>query len=355
MDAPVALIDVLKWQGAGCAAMGSPFSGALLDHAAAALNDQPSLSAVFAPWRDLSRRALFAEAVALRWLGALHDLALEDPGGGLAAAYPGAGRAGDADRAWPIILEIMETDAARIAEFMRHEPQTNEVRRSAVLLPGFLTVAAETGLPLRVFELGASAGLNQLWDQRRYRLGEIDEWGPPDARVALDIEWRGEPPPLEAKVRVEGRAACDRKPVDLTDPVQRRRLKAYIWPDQTDRLERLGAAIAETLAAGITVETQDAVVWARREARPRPGVALVVFHSVFFGYMPAESQAALVQTLADAGTRADRDAPLAWLRMEPPADNPAMMELRLTLWPGGEDRRLAIAHPHGAWIEWLNL
>ena len=33
---------------------------------------------------------------------------------------------------------------------MAHEPQTNEVRRSACLLPGFLTIAAETGLPLRL-------------------------------------------------------------------------------------------------------------------------------------------------------------------------------------------------------------
>ena len=353
MTAPAALIDALKWQGAGCVAMGSAFSGALLDHAAAALNDQPALRAVFAPWRDLSRAELFAEAVALRWLGALHDLALEDPPGALAATYPGAGRPGDADQAWPLILGIMETDAARIAAFMGHEPQTNEVRRSAVLLPGFLTIAADTGLPMRVLELGASAGLNQLWDQRRYRLRETGEWGPATARLALDIEWRGEPPPLEATVRVEARAACDRKPVDLTDPVQRRRLKAYVWPDQTDRLERLEAAIAETLAAGIVVDAQDAVVWTRHKARPCPGVATVVFHSVFFGYMPAESQAALVQALADAGARATPEAPLAWLRMEPPADNPATMELRLTLWPGGEDRRLAVAHPHGAWIEWL--
>jgi hypothetical protein len=170
--------------------------------------------------------------------------------------------------------------------------------------------------------------------------------------LSLEIEWRGGLPPLDAAVRVVSRAACDRKPVDLADPVQRRRLKAYIWADQTDRMERLEAAIAETMAAGIAVEAEDAVVWARREARPRAGLATVVFHSVFFQYMPAESQAALVEALAQAGAGASPDAPLAWLRMEPPADNPAKMELRVTLWPGGEDRLLAGAHPHGAWVEW---
>ncbi len=37
--------------------------------------------------------------------------------------------------------------------------QTNEVQRSAVLVPGFLRVAARTGLPLRIREIGSSAGL----------------------------------------------------------------------------------------------------------------------------------------------------------------------------------------------------
>jgi hypothetical protein len=347
-----ALVDVLRFQAAACAVMGSPFSGALLERAAA-LPDQPTFQAAFAPWKDCGRREVFDDAVPLRWLGALHDLALERPKGALAAAYPASGRPGDADQAWPRVLEAMDLEARRIAAFMRHEPQTNEVQRSAVLLPAFLAVAAQTGMPLRILELGASAGLNQLWDQRRYRLGEIGEWGPADAPLRLDIDWRGERPSLEANLRVAERAACDRKPVDLADPVQRRRLRAYVWPDQAERLQRLDAAVAQTLAAGISVEAQDAVVWARREAHPATGVATVVFHSVFFQYMPADSQAALVAVLAEAGAGASAAAPLAWLRMEPASDNPATMELRLSSWPGGEDRRLATAHPHGAWSEWM--
>jgi hypothetical protein len=344
-----ALIDVLKWQGAACTAMGSPFSGDLLERASAALAEQPTFQAIFAPWQGQDRRQLFHDAVALRWLGALHEIALEQPDGALAAAY--AGR--DPATAWPVIEGLMRDQEARIADFMSHEPQTNEVRRSAVLLPGFLAIAAETGLPMRVLELGASAGLNQLWDQRRYDLGAAGAWGPADAAVRLDIDWRGPPPPLEAPVQVAARAACDRKPVDIADPLQRRRLTAYVWPDQAERLERLEAAMAQTLAAGITVEAADAVAWAKREAEPKRGLATVVFHSVFITYMPAERQAALAANMAAAGTRASNYAPLAWLRMEPGADNPAVMELRLTLWPAGADRLLATAHPHGAWIEWL--
>jgi hypothetical protein len=347
-----ALIAVLNWQAKGCRGMEAPFSAALLERAALALPASPALQVAFAPFAELGQRALFEQAVALRWLAALHDLALERPSGDLAAAYPGPGRPGDAGAAWPHVLHAMTTEAARFAAFMEHEPQTNEVRRSAVLLGGFLTIAQETGLPLRLIELGASAGLNQLWDQRRYRLGRTAAWGPADARLTLETDWRGSAPPLAA-ARVHSRAACDRKPIALSDPAQRRRLTAYVWADQADRLARLQAAIEETLAAGIGVQACDAVVFAKRRARPEPGVATVVFHSVFLQYMPVASQQALATILADAGAKAEPDAPFAWLRMEPAADSLASMELRLTLWPDGRERLLATAHPHGAWVEWI--
>ncbi|MGI9169518.1 MAG: DUF2332 family protein, partial [Caulobacteraceae bacterium] len=76
------------------------------------------------------------------------------------------------------------------------------------------------------------------------------------------------------------------------------------------------------------------------------------FHSVFWQYMPAESQTALRSTLQDFGARATSAAPFAWLRTEPAPENLAGMETRLTLWPGGEERVLASVHPHGAWVEW---
>jgi hypothetical protein len=41
--------------------------------------------------------------------------------------------------------------------------------------------------------------------------------------------------------------------------------------------------------------------------------------------------------------------------MEPDPDNlSGPMDVRLTLWPGGEERLLARAHPHGAAVTWLD-
>ena len=100
----------------------------------------------------------------------------------------------------------------------------------------------------------------------------------------------GAAPPLAAKIEVIERSACDRKPVDLGDAEARQRLRAYVWADQRDRLARLDAAIAVARATGTTVAAADAVDWTRRNVEPRDGAATVLFHSVFWQYMPAESQ-----------------------------------------------------------------
>ena len=330
-----------------CASFGSRFYAALAGRIA---GDLPEVSRIFAPWAAADSAELMAAAVSLRFLGALHDLALSGDDLALAAAFPPLGD--DADAAWAAALAAIDGDPGRFERFMAHEPQTNEVRRSACLLPGFLTVAQETGLPLACLELGASAGLNQLWNRYAYDYGAAGRWGDPASPLTLDSAWEGGPAPWSADVRVVSTAACDRKPIDLTDPLQRRRLKAYLWPDQTERIVRFDAAVAMALTAGTQVEAADAAEWTLARAAPRDGVATVVFHSIFWQYLGAETQAALRDAIASHGAAATTGAPLAWLRMEPIDGQTFPIELRLTLWPGGDDRRLATVHAHGASVSW---
>ncbi|WP_421934650.1 DUF2332 domain-containing protein [Phenylobacterium sp.] len=352
MDNPE-LSRSLRLQAASCRNLGSPFHGDLLDHAAEDLEAGGPVAAVLTPWAQADLRKLFDDAMPLRLLGGLHDLVLSGDVPALAATYPRSGRGADAALAWIAARAAIIRHQDRLAAFMTHEPQTNEVRRSVCLAPGLLTLAQETGLPMRTFEIAASAGLNLNWDRYRYRFGDV-AWGDPAARVAMDTEWTGGPPPVDAPVEVIARAACDRRPVDLTDPVQRRRLLAYIWPDQFERMDRIRSAIDLALALEVTVEAADAVAWTARVAAPQAGAVTVLYHSVFWQYMPADSQAALARTIAEQGARARPDAPFAWLRMEPAPDQMTNMEVRLTLWPGGQDRVLAEVHPHGAWVKWLN-
>ncbi|HEY9219276.1 MAG TPA: DUF2332 family protein, partial [Phenylobacterium sp.] len=172
-----------------CERLGSPFNAVLARRISEALAAGDDLEGLLAPWMGMPREALADTAVTLRLLGAFHDLALSGEAPELAAAYPSAQFAGAPDEAWRLGRAAMKSQRSRFAEFISHEPQTNEVRRSCVLLGGFLTIAEATRAPLRCFELGASAGLNLNWDSFGYRLGG-HAWGDPAAAVQLANEWR---------------------------------------------------------------------------------------------------------------------------------------------------------------------
>lgn len=242
--------------------------------------------------------------------------------------------------------------------FLASPPQTNEVGRSAVLLGGFLETARATGgKPMRLFEVGASAGLNQFWDQYRYDLGEAAHWGDPGSPVSVRAEWAGPLPPLDASAVVAERTASDSAPVDLEDPEARLRLRAYVWADQPARMALLDAAVALARRRGLRVEQNEAGAWIAERLRGRvEGQTTVLFHSIAWDYFPDATKARIRGAVEAAGQRADAAAPFAWLRLEPPVGNDpggGRPELRLTLWPGGRDRCLARAHTHGPPVHWL--
>ncbi len=335
-----------------CTASGAPFCGALLSRAAEDILAGGPMAALVAPWAELDLAALLSHAIALRWLGAVHDLALSGATPDVSAAFPRPDRIADPERAWAAVRRQMDQDPSSIAGFMDHEPQTNEVRRSALLIAGALEVAGRFDLPLRLVELGASAGLNQLFDRFTYRFGDIARFGSDTAAVRIDTDWRGVAPCVDAPLRVASREACDRKPIDLGDPVATRLLKAYVWADQFDRLHLLDAAVAEAVRFGVRVQTADAIAFVATRGAPQPGVATLVYHSIFRQYMPARSQADLAQQMVRHGAATGLDAPLAWLAMEPESHSSTDIALTLTVWPGGETRRLARCHLHGAWVRW---
>lgn len=346
--ARAALVDAFRGQARACASTGSPIYAALLARAADDL-------AAGGPFADLVadyRGQPLLDALPLRILGAVHGLVLEGRAPALAAFYPSAGGRFEPEGAWRALVGLagVHRDELRAAASGR-PVQTNEVQRCAALLGGFLRVARATGLPLRLREVGASAGLNLGWDRYRYALGP-HRWGAPDAAVALASEWSGPAPDLAAPVRVVDRAGCDRAPIDVRDPEQCRRLESFVWPEQLERLARLRAAIAATRAAPPRLDALRAGDWVARElAAPAPGVATVLFHSVVWWYVPEDERARIDADVRAAGARATRDAPLAWLRMEGASLDHA--ELRLLLWPGGTDHLLARTHWHAAWIHWL--
>lgn len=310
-------------------------------------------------WEMLASRAESAmgDALSLRLLGGVHRMVLAGTAPELAAYYPSVGGNGDAAAAWPHVRALLEQRPPELLDALTRPPQTNEVGRSAALVPGFLTVAARTGLPLRLLELGASGGLNLRADRYWYEQGGVG-WGDPDSDVRFVDLWVEGTPPLDVTATIASRAGCDRDPIDVSDPDAALTLLSYVWPDQAERLRTFRAAVL--IAARVPVDLVPAPIeeWLPAQlTNPVPGGATVVFHSIVWQYLPAETRELVFETLDEAGRRATDDAPLAYLRLEPNDETFFPAHLRLTLWPGPASVRdgelLATSGFHLGPVTWL--
>jgi hypothetical protein len=265
--------------------------------------------------------------------------------------YPPRATTLDRDALVRELNAALRTDRPFFERMLQQPPQTNEIGRSAVLLGGFAQISRETGLPLALLEIGASAGLNLRWDRYRFELG-LNSWGDRASPVRITSQWRGSPPALAETIDVAERAGCDEAPLDPRSDADRRNLLAYCWPEQRERVDRLRAALELTSSDDLTIERADAAQWLEKQlALARPGVATIVYHSIVWQYMPEATQKAARAAIEQAGAQATASAPLAWLALEFEAQGHAP-ELTLTQWPGGARRRLAKAHPHGAHADW---
>lgn len=301
-----------------------------------------------------------AAAVPLRWLGALHHLALlgREP---WAALWPPASPLSSDAAIVDALALAWRSEQPHLQRALSRAPQTNEVMRSAALLPGLLQAAVQLQRPLQLLEIGASAGLNLWCDHYGHEAADgswrwtLDAVGPGTWPV-LRADWQGRPPPMAAPLHITHRAGCDAAPVDLALPGEATRLASFVWADQRERLARLYAAITQVaprLAGSGAVQAQQAAGFLGAQlAQRRAGEALVVMHSVVWQYIGAAEQADIQAQMQAAAAQATALSPLAWLRLEPPSPRLGA-ELRLRCWPGGEDRLLAYCHPHGTRIEWL--
>ncbi|MGH2808661.1 MAG: DUF2332 domain-containing protein [Actinomycetota bacterium] len=345
-DARNHLAERFRWQARWCDRLGSKLYAALLVPVAENLAGGGPIWSVVEPQAE----APDDDAVPLRFMGAVHRLVLRGDAPDLARFYPSAGGTERGD-AWPAFRATVEANVDELRELALRPVQTNEVGRSGALVGGFLQVAKETGLPLRILETGASAGLNLRWDRFRYEARGAT-WGPTDSPVRL-CDYNSERPlPFDVVAEVIGRAGCDINPLDPRRDEDRQTLLAYVWPDQVARIRLLRAALDVAQRVPADVEKATAAAWLEeRLAEDSVGVATVVYHSIFFQYMSGDEAQRFETVLNEAGARATSEAPLAWLRLEPGGEQ---AKVRLTMWPGGEERLLATSGFHGAAVRWLH-
>ncbi|WP_137702895.1 DUF2332 domain-containing protein [Marimonas lutisalis] len=342
----MSLQGAFRRQARACAGLGSPFMAQLLDLLAEQWHDGLPLAPRFAAWDGDIGPA--GASLPLRLAGGLHALVLSRRDAELAAVYPPES-AGNA-KLWREVERAMHAHAAFLDRWVDSPPQTNEVRRAIALIAAGHALAARGGRPMILSELGASGGLNLMWDRYALDIGG-QSFGPPDPVLTLAPDWDGPLPPT-AQVTVSGRRGVDLNPLDPHAPEDALRLLAYLWPDQPERLTRTRAAIAAQSAA---VDRADAIDWLEdRLQQPHPGALHLIYHTVAWQYFPSDAQARGTALIEAAGARATEDAPLAWLSMENDGDDIGAA-LALRLWPGNTRHDLGRVDFHGRWMRWRGL
>jgi hypothetical protein len=321
----------LRRQAAWCTELGSPLYASLLEKSADDLEVKGPVWQVLRGFEDEPGTA----AIALRLMGAVHRLVLDETLADLARHYPSTGGEGDLHATWPLFRQALIDHIDDIRKLLANGCQTNEVGRSAALLGGFLDVAHRTNLPLRILEIGASAGLNLRWDRYRYESAE-GAWGEPSAHVRFTHSF-DVPPPMNRFADVVERKGCDLHPIDPTTDEGALALRSFVWADQLGRLAQLDGAIEVAREMPVEVEQIDAGAFLERElARPRRDVATVVYHSVFMQYVDEPGRQRIKSAIEAAR--------VFYLRMEPGEET---FEIRL------DDELLGTCRAHGTGVRWL--
>jgi hypothetical protein len=341
---------MLRLQAEACRVLGSPLYSGLLRYAADdVLAGGPTADVLDGHLQDPGPSAL-----ALRMLGGAHALALAGQAPELAAFYPSAGGADDPGpggaRAWTALRRVLAEHRDAVRVWLNRPPQTNEVGRGAVLLGGLCYLTAQARLPIRLVEIGASAGLNLRAD-RFHVAGDARQHGDPSSPVVLPGAWLGTPPP-RADVDVVERTGGDVAPIDPETPEGRLTLTAYVWPDQQDRLRRLhgGLALAAEVPAELRQEPASATLASFKLA---DGSWTVLWHSIVRQYLDQQQRAELVERVAELGAAATASARFGYLCFEPDREaGRGGCLVTLTSWPGGGKRVLGFAPPHGMPVTW---
>jgi hypothetical protein len=255
-------------------------------------------------------------------------------------------------RDWPHFRTLLRDneDAVR-ALMLARSTQTNEPARCATLLP----VLARLPQPLALLEVGASAGVCLLPDFYAYRYGahRVAPSSPRAGAPVFECDASPATPLPDALPHVTWRAGLDLNPIDVGNSDDVAWLETLVWPEQTDRLDRLRAAIAIARSVRPLVVKGDLLVDLPALAAQAPSDAtLVVFHSAVLAYVTDLSARMRFAEMV-------RDLGAVWVCNETPNVFPAISARtdpdqargRFLLAVDGDP--VAWTHSHGAAIEWL--
>lgn len=323
-DTAVDLAWALRWQAEFCRHNGAPTAALVCDAVATDLEGSGQLGALFPP------TTRFGDWVGLRVMGCVHRLAIERQAPRVAMGAPTLGGTSPLGAPDPVpavaafgeaVVEALATHPAELLEALSRVPQTNEPARARALR----IALARSARPVRLFEVGASAGLNLRAD---HLPGDPHLEGGPQPEVLM-------------------REGCDLDPVDPTTPAGRTWLSGFVWLDDTARFAALAHAL--TIAARLPAEVvrADAADFVASLTLAE-GTTTVVWHSALWSYLPPDRRAALATAIDALGATASATEALWHVSWEAGPTDLRDFELRVERFEGGPPSRelLAVGGPH---------
>jgi hypothetical protein len=322
---------------------------------------------------DLVARGNSRSHAPVLFFACVHDIVLRDPGGALAGYYVDAVSGHDPAETdvWSAFRSLVVERADEIESMLSTRfVQTNEVGRSAAVVPALAALSGLDDRPIALIELGTSAGLNLLFDRYLIDYVPVGTTGPAGSPVHLHCELRGtrRPPWTESPLQVVSRLGVDRSPVDVHDDDAIRWLRACIWPDVSGRAERFDAAVELARRDPPELWKGDLVERIEEAVDTVPDDTLPCLMSTWvLAYLNAEQRTALHQRVEAIAARrplayvtAEYEVMVPWLgpvSRRPGLDNGEVpTRLGLAYWDHGRTvtRTLAWMHAHALWIEWLD-
>ena len=311
----------------------------------------------------------------------VHRVLFDHPEDALAEYYPSLGGSREPGDELPkAFTTFVSAHRAEIDQRLATgETQTNEVLRSAQLLPAFGWVQAVTRRPLGLIEIGPSAGLLLHTDRYDYQYEFSDGTAlsgggaSADGVPVLHCTVHGECTPdqlapfVTKPVRIASRVGLDLNPLDPGDPEARAWLRALVWPEHAERRERLEAALEHAARRPVRLRKGDAVkILGDAVDSVADNAIPCVFVSNSLPHWTAEGRAELVRLIRELGGRRDlvfilKEAHRIGLGLFSGRPDPAVADgkdvhevLGAVVYLGGRERlfRLGAAGMHGSWLEW---
>ncbi len=305
-------------------------------------------------------------AVTLLLASGLHRAILAGELPALAAYYPSVGgrRPFDDPAFAPTLRDAILEKRPALAELMVDSTiQTNETGRGlSWLLPLALT-GWET---VHLVDLGASAGLNLLADQRHYRLM------PAHSRAASFHLGAGAPPQFESQCqgakaydhiranlrplpRIASRLGGDVRPFPLKSAADELALLSFVWPEHPERRARLQEALAvrRRLNGAIRLEAlnlPEGVEDFLAAFVPADDHPVLIYNTIMALYL-SDRGASLRQRIGQWALGQNR--PVLWAQWEyssePDTVAGSWAQWTVDLWQNGRHNSQALgwAHPHG--------